>query len=133
MNDEIRCSVELRADETRQGPGRLVGRIVRYGERALDRAELFEPGSLTWPADGVVLSRQHVRGAPIMRVIPIERDGELAYRSTVDRYAKRTGRGDGNSARSHARLVRVVPSAAAIVRGRRAAYPVGRNDGGRSG
>ena len=77
MNDEIRCSVELRADETRQGPGRLVGRIVRYGERALDRAELFEPGSLTWPADGVVLNRQHVRGAPIMRVIPIERNGEL--------------------------------------------------------
>ena len=34
MNDEIRCAVELRADETRQGPGRLVGRIVRYGERA---------------------------------------------------------------------------------------------------
>ena len=37
----------------------------------------FEPGSLTWPADGVVLNRQHERGAPIMRVIPVERDGEL--------------------------------------------------------
>ena len=69
MNDEIRCSVELRADDSRQGPGRLVGRIVRYGERARDRAELFEPGSLTWPADGVVLNRQHERGAPIMRVV----------------------------------------------------------------
>ena len=77
MNDEIRCAVELRSDETRSGPGRLVGRILRYGERAKDRPELFEPGSLTWPADGVVLNRQHERGAPIMRVIPVERDGEL--------------------------------------------------------
>ena len=77
MNDEIRCAVELRADDTRQGPGRLVGRIVRYGERARDRAELFEPGSLTWPDDGVVLNRQHERRAPIMRVLPIERNGEL--------------------------------------------------------
>ena len=77
MNDEIRCSIELRADETRQGPGRLVGRILRYGERALDRSELFEPGALSWPADGVILNRQHVRTLPIMRVVPIERDGEL--------------------------------------------------------
>ena len=70
MNDEIRCAVELRADETRQGPGRLVGRILRYGERAIDRAELFERGALSWPDDGVVLNRQHARGAPIMRVLP---------------------------------------------------------------
>ena len=70
MRDEIRCSVECRQDETRQGPGRLVGRILTYGERATDRPELFEPGALTWPAEGVVLQRQHARGAPIMRVIP---------------------------------------------------------------
>ena len=70
MRDEIRCSVEFRQDETRQGPGRLVGRILTYGERARDRAEVFEPGALTWPAEGVVLQRQHARGAPIMRVIP---------------------------------------------------------------
>ena len=70
MKDEIRCSVELRSDDTRQGPGRLVGRIMKYGERATDRAELFEPGALSWPAEGVVLQRQHARGAPIMRVIP---------------------------------------------------------------
>ena len=34
MTDEIRCAVELRSDDTRQGPGRLVGRIMTYGERA---------------------------------------------------------------------------------------------------
>ena len=37
MNDEIRCAIECREDETRRGPGRLVGRILTYGERALDR------------------------------------------------------------------------------------------------
>ena len=68
--NEIRCSIECREDDTRQGPGRLVGRILTYGERALDRAELFEAGALTWPTDGVVLNRQHARGAPIMRVVP---------------------------------------------------------------
>ena len=60
-----------------QSPGRLVGRILRYGERANDRPELFEAGALTWPADGVVLNRQHERGAPIMRVIPIVRGNEV--------------------------------------------------------
>ena len=70
MSDEIRCSIECREDETRRGPGRLVGRILTYGERATDRPELFERGALSWPADGVVLNRQHARHAPIMRVLP---------------------------------------------------------------
>ena len=47
MRDEIRCSIECREDDTRLSPGRLVGRILTYGERAIDRAELFEPGALT--------------------------------------------------------------------------------------
>ena len=41
MKDEIRCSIEVREDEARLGPGRLVGTIMRYGERAADRPELF--------------------------------------------------------------------------------------------
>ena len=81
MNDEIRCSIELRADETRQGPGRLVGRILRYGERALDRSELFESGAFDLDAikaaGGVILNRQHARGAPIMRVLPVRVGDEL--------------------------------------------------------
>ena len=59
MKDEIRCAIECREDDTRQGPGRLVGTVLTYGQRAKDRPELFEPGALTWPADGVVLNRQH--------------------------------------------------------------------------
>ena len=70
MKDEIRCAVEFREDTDRTGPGRLVGTVLTYGQRAKDRAEVFEKDSLSWPTDGVVLNRQHARGAPIMRVIP---------------------------------------------------------------
>lgn len=77
MTDEIRCSVELRADDTMTSPGRIFGTLLRYGQRANDRPEVFEPGALEWPADGVVLNRQHSRRAPIMRVQPEERDGAV--------------------------------------------------------
>ena len=69
--DEIRCSVEIREDADRQSPGRLRGVLLQYGERASDRPELFETGALRWPNNGIVLRRQHNRGAPIMRVQPV--------------------------------------------------------------
>lgn len=77
MADEIRCSVELREDDTRQSPGRLSGVLLTYGERAGDRAELFETGALRWPDNGIVLRRQHQRGAPIMRVVPEVRGAQV--------------------------------------------------------
>ena len=77
MSDEIRCKVSCEEDRTRSGPGRLVGRILTYGERASDRAELFERGALSWPADGVVLNRQHARTKPIMRILPVQVGDEL--------------------------------------------------------
>ena len=46
--DEIRCSIEVRADETRQSPGRIVGTLVTYGQPASDRPERFVPGALSW-------------------------------------------------------------------------------------
>ena len=67
---EIRCALELREDQSRQSPGRIFGTLLTYGERAVDRAEMFEAGSLQWPSNGIVLNRQHERGSPIMRVIP---------------------------------------------------------------
>ena len=70
MADEIRCSVELRADDSMASPGRLTGVLMTYGQRAGDRAELFEADALTWPSNGVVLRRQHQRGAPILRFVP---------------------------------------------------------------
>ena len=77
MSDEIRCSVEIREDDTRQSPGRLTGTLITYGEQAGDRAELFEPGSLEWPEGGVTLRRQHNRQAPIARVTPVVRGREV--------------------------------------------------------
>ena len=53
-----------------QSPGRLSGTLLTYGERASDRPELFEAGALRWPDNGVLLRRQHQRGAPIMRIVP---------------------------------------------------------------
>ena len=66
---EIRCAIEIR-DETDGGPGRIVGTLLTYGERAGDRAEVFAPGSLTFAAGGLVLNRQHERRNPIMRFTP---------------------------------------------------------------
>ena len=73
--DEIRCLIELRADDTRQSPGRISGRLIRYGERASDRPERFARGALTWPTEGVILNEQHNRQAPILRFVP-EIDGD---------------------------------------------------------
>ena len=67
---EIRCSIELRADESRQSPGRIVGTLMTYGERAKDRAEMFADGALHWPDGGIILNEQHARTAPILRFVP---------------------------------------------------------------
>ena len=67
---EIRCSIELRADDSRQSPGRIVGTLITYEQRASDRAEVFADGAFLWDENGVVLNEQHNRQAPIMRFIP---------------------------------------------------------------
>ena len=71
---EFRCRIELREDDTLASPGRLTGTLLTYGERASDRPELFKRGSIDLDAikanGGIVINRQHTRGAPIMRVIP---------------------------------------------------------------
>ena len=78
---EIRCRVELREDATLASPGRLTGTLLTYGERAADRPELFERGAFDLDAikadGGIVINRQHTRGAPITRVIPELRGDEL--------------------------------------------------------
>lgn len=68
--NEIRCSIELRADDSRLSPGRIVGTLVEYNQKALDRAELFSPGALSWDQAGIVLNRQHRRDEPVMRFSP---------------------------------------------------------------
>ena len=75
--EELRCSVELREDVSRTSPGRLVGTLLTYGEKAADRPELFEAGALAWPDNGIILRRQHQRGQPIMRVVPKTRGNDV--------------------------------------------------------
>ena len=77
MRRELRCAVEVRADDTRQSPGRLVGVLVQYGTRAKDRPEMFRAGALSWPDGGVVLNRQHARDRPVMRFTPVAEDGAV--------------------------------------------------------
>ena len=77
VTDELRCSIELREDASRSSPGRLVGVLLAYDERAADRPEVFEAGALSWPSNGVLVRRQHQRGAPIMRVLPETRGGQV--------------------------------------------------------
>ena len=67
---EFRCAIELRADDSRQSPGRITGTLLTYGQQASDRAEVFADNSLTWDERGVILNEQHNRQAPIMRFTP---------------------------------------------------------------
>ena len=67
---EIRCSIEIRADDSRQSPGRITGSLMVYGDKARSRQELFADGALAWPDGGIVLNEQHNRQAPIMRFTP---------------------------------------------------------------
>ena len=77
MKDELRMAVEWREDDSRTSPGRLVGTLLKYGERAKDRAEVFEAGSLRWPERGVILNRQHLRSSPILRFQPVVVEDEI--------------------------------------------------------
>ena len=70
MNDTIVSEVRFAEDETRQSPGRLTGILLTYNVKASDRNELFEPDSLSWPDDGVLVRRMHQRVAPIVKAIP---------------------------------------------------------------
>ena len=69
--DEIRCAIKIE-DRAEGKPSRLVGVLLPFGKQAQDRAEMFLPGSLSWPEDGVLLRRQHNRSQPILKFLPIQ-------------------------------------------------------------
>ena len=87
--NEIRCAIEYRADESRRSAGRLTGVLLRYGERAADRAEVFAVDSLSWDSAGVVLNVQHDRQQAIARFVPQVRQGAV----TIDVSIPDTQRG----------------------------------------
>ena len=78
----IRCDVELR-DGGEDSPGRLVGTIMRYGAAGVRGREVFAPGALRWPDNGVRIDLDHAsspaRGSvqpPILRAVPtVSADG----------------------------------------------------------
>ena len=97
--DEIRCAISLELDELRSGPGRIVGQLIPYGQRAKDRPELFESGALSWPERGIVLNRQHDRASPILRFIPRASASELRIEAPLPDTQAGRGRGGGNPLR----------------------------------
>ena len=64
---EIRAALEIRGDEG--SPGRLVGTLIETGRVAGDRREIFTPGSVRWPSNGLRLLAEH-RGRQVMRFVP---------------------------------------------------------------
>ena len=78
MSIETR-SIEIRfeSDPDRLSPGRLIGVLMPYGQRAQDRPEVFEPGSLHWPDDGILLREMHKRESPIARFTPEATETEV--------------------------------------------------------
>ena len=78
MRTETRqIEVRLAEDPERRGPGILEGVLLPYETRASDRPELFEAGSMTWPADGVLLREMHRRESPLARFIPEATETEV--------------------------------------------------------
>ena len=74
--DLITCEIRFTEDESRQTPGRLVGVLMTYGEVASDRKEMFDPGALYFPPNGLLVNEQHQRGQPILRTSPTV-DGKM--------------------------------------------------------
>lgn len=72
MSDTLTLYAALDYRHDHASPGRIVGTLITFGETSRDaRRHVFEPGSLHWPAEGVVLNRQHSDGAPIARIVPV--------------------------------------------------------------
>ena len=78
--DEIRCEIRIAEVE---GVSRITGVLMPYNTQAKDRAEVFERGSLSWDAGGIVLNRMHQRGFPILRFVPLEVDGKLTIDTPI--------------------------------------------------
>ena len=103
---ELRCAIELRADESRQSPGRIVGTLMQYETRAGDRPEMFGAGALSWDGGGIVLNEQHNRQAPIMRFKPEARRRQGRDRRRLAGHGPRARRGHDDPKRNLPRLER---------------------------
>ena len=76
MTDRFTIPIECRADESREGPGRIYGTILETGRVASDRQEVFIPGAAIFPSTGVELLRGH-RGEAVLTFDPIVEGSEI--------------------------------------------------------
>ncbi len=67
---EVYAQITFAEDEKREGPGRIKGTLLTYGERASDRNVTFADNSLSWTDGGVVLNLQHQRHLHLARFMP---------------------------------------------------------------
>ena len=74
MSDTIHVPIEIR--EAADSPGRIVGTILETGRVAADRREVFTPGSVQFPANGIRLLAEH-RGRMVARVQPVVDGSEI--------------------------------------------------------
>ncbi len=86
MKTTFRAAVELR-DGGADSPGRLTGRLMRYGASGQYGGETFAPGALKWPDNGIRIDLEHAsspaRGSvqpPILRAVPVVSDDGLEVR-----------------------------------------------------
>ena len=87
MSDEIRCALSYEPDETRSSPGRLIAKLLSYGETIVHEngRELFEPRSLQWSeTDGLVLWDSHdlspIRPVGVMFPVQTDTEARVDYR-----------------------------------------------------
>ena len=81
---DLLIEVRYVADDTRESPGRIVGTLLTYGERARDRAERFLADALQWDAEGgILINEQHIRAASIVRAFPYLEGRELKIDAVV--------------------------------------------------
>lgn len=65
--------VEIRASD--DGP-KLYATIMAEGRAAKTRREVFAPGAVTWPADGIAIRTVH-RGPEVARCVPTREGTEI--------------------------------------------------------
>ena len=101
-NREIRCAIELREDESRRSPGRIVGKLLEYGEKIIhdQGPEVFESRSLQWGAAGVVLYDTHDETPRVPVSIVHPKQGDTAARIDARLPDSAAGRKLANSVRS---------------------------------
>ena len=71
--------IEIRETEGREPM--LHGIVIQEGRAASQRVELFAPGSIQWPAEGIDVLTEH-RGAPESKAIPVRSSlGEISIQA----------------------------------------------------